>query len=87
MIAVKTTLEMPDSLFRRAKASAARKGQTMTAFVTAAIEAKLKSDEQSPEERPWMNFAGAFKDSSDESERILQAIAESCERIDPKEWE
>jgi hypothetical protein len=35
---MKTTLEMPDKLFRRAKATAAQRGQTLKQLVTAALE-------------------------------------------------
>jgi hypothetical protein len=38
---MKTTLEMPDKLFRRAKATAAQRGQSLKQLVTAAIEREL----------------------------------------------
>jgi len=38
---MKTTLEMPDKLFRRAKATAAQRGQTLKQLVTAALEREL----------------------------------------------
>lgn len=42
---IKTTLEMSDSLFRRAKATAASRGQTLKQFVTGALEKELGSKE------------------------------------------
>lgn len=84
---VKTTLEFPDSLFRRAKSSAARKGQTMTAFVTSAVEAKLAADETAATEKPWMQFAGLLKQNRKESSRIQRRIAEACEQLFPEDWE
>jgi hypothetical protein len=84
---MKTPLEVPDSLFRRAKATAARKGQTMAAFVTAAIEAKLAADTEAGREKPWMQFAGVFRDDPEESRRILRKIEEECERVDPGDWQ
>jgi hypothetical protein len=38
---VKTTLEIPDSVFRRAKARAAERGIPLRQFVTEAVEEKL----------------------------------------------
>jgi hypothetical protein len=41
----KTTLEMPETLFRRAKAEAAGRGQTLKQLVTGAIEKELGSSD------------------------------------------
>jgi hypothetical protein len=38
---VKTTVEMPDKLFRRAKATAAQRGQSLKQLITAALEREL----------------------------------------------
>lgn len=38
---MKTTLEMPDELFRRAKARAAQRGQSLKQLVTVALEREL----------------------------------------------
>jgi len=84
---VKTTLEFPDSVFRRAKSTAARKGQTMTAFVTSAVEAKLAADEKAASEKPWMQFAGLLEKDRKESSRIQQRIEEACEQVLPEDWE
>lgn len=84
---MKTTLEFPDSIFRRAKSTAARKGQTMTAFVTSAVEAKLAADEKAASEKSWMEFAGILKKDRKESSRILQRIEEACEQVIPEDWE
>lgn len=84
---MKTTLELPDSLFRRAKATAARRGQTMAAFVRSAVEAKLAADEVAAREKPWMEFAGILQDEREESKRMLQKVEEACEKVDPEEWQ
>lgn len=39
--AMKTTLEMPDALFRRAKTAAAKRGQSLKQLVTTALEREL----------------------------------------------
>ena len=38
---MKTTLEMPDGLFRRAKSTAAQRGQSLKQLVTTALEKEL----------------------------------------------
>jgi hypothetical protein len=42
MRTTKTTLEMSDTLFRRAKAAAATRGQTLKELVTGALERELR---------------------------------------------
>jgi hypothetical protein len=38
---MKTTLEMPDELFRRAKATAAQRGQSLKQLITGALQHEL----------------------------------------------
>jgi len=83
---MKTTLELPDPLLRKVKATAAGNGQTMTAFITAALEAKLMQNQQASSEKPWMAFAGVFSDCSQESAKIMDRVKEGCETIDPENW-
>jgi hypothetical protein len=45
MSTTKTTLEMSETLFRRAKATAASRGQTLKQLVTGALEKELCSSE------------------------------------------
>lgn len=82
---MKTTLELPDTLLCRAKATAAKRGQTMTAFVKSALEAKLSNDERSNDGKPWMQFAGAFPDPK-ESGKIMGVIEEFCGQVNPEDW-
>ena len=42
---MKTTIEIPDALFRKAKSKAAERGQTLKELVTEALQEKLGSDE------------------------------------------
>ena len=42
MSTTKTTLEMPEALFRRVKAAAASRGQTLKQLVTGALERELR---------------------------------------------
>ena len=80
ILIMKTTLKLPDSLFRRAKSSAALKGQTMAAFVTSAVEAKLAADETAASEKPWMEFKGLLRNDRKEANRILRRIENPVSR-------
>ena len=54
---VRTTLELPDSLFREVKATAARQGMRRKDYVTEAQQDKL-AKRPTHAEKPWMKFAG-----------------------------
>ena len=55
---MKTTLEIPDPIFRRAKSVAAQRGVALRVFVTEAVEEKLAADSEQ-EKKPWIRLAGA----------------------------
>jgi hypothetical protein len=81
---VKTTLEIPDAIFRRAKAKAAERGIPLRQFVTEAVQDKLKAE--APPEKPWVKLMGKLSHLHEETERINKIIEEECERIDPEDW-
>ncbi len=82
---MKTTLEIPDTIFRRAKSKAAEQGIPLRQFVTEAVEDKLKV---APAEgqRPWMKHIGKLKDLRKETRRINKVIEEAFEKVDPEMW-
>jgi hypothetical protein len=80
---VKTTLEIPDFLFRRAKAVAAERGIPLRQFMTEAVQEKLKV---SVEEKPWMKHVGKLQRLRRESKKVEQRIEESFERVDRELW-
>lgn len=82
---MKTTLEIPDVLFRKAKAEAAARGQTLKQLVNEALRDKLSAPEREGEPE-WMKLFGALKGHSAEFRRIDAAIEEQFERIDPEMW-
>ncbi len=81
---VKTTLEIPDSVFRRAKARAAATGQSLTRLVTDSLNEKLAKP-ASRGHKPWMALAGAFKHGRAESRRILRRIEQEFEVLEPED--
>jgi hypothetical protein len=85
---VKTTLEIPDFLFRRAKSVAAERGIPLRQFVTEAVQEKLKT---TPHEKPWMKHLGKLKHlgpkhSGKERKQIEKRVEETFEHIDHEIW-
>ena len=73
---VKTTLEVPDAVFRKAKATAAVRGQSLRAFVTEALQEKLsrRVTRGVPQEPPWMRGFGKLRMLGKETARIQDRI-------------
>lgn len=83
---MKTTLEIPDPIFRRAKSIAAQRGIALRAFVTEAVEEKLAASVQK-EEKPWVRLAGGLKHLHKETVRINGIMNSEFENIEPEDWE
>jgi hypothetical protein len=81
---VKTTLEIPDVVFRRAKATAAQQGVPLRQFVSEAVEEKLATAVRG-EDKPWVRLAGGLRHLRAESARIRRAVEEEFERIEPED--
>jgi hypothetical protein len=70
---VKTTLEIPDPIFRRAKSVAAQRGIALPVFVTEAMEEKLVAATER-ELKPWAGLAGSLKHLRKETARINRGL-------------
>ena len=75
---MKTTIEIPDALFRRAKSAAAERGIPLRALVTEALSDKLRPGEG---DKPWMKSFGKLKNLSNETARINRTIEEEFGKI------
>ncbi len=82
---MKTTLEIPDTIFRRAKSKAAEQGIPLRQFVTEAVEVKLRTAPATGQ-KPWMKHMGKLKDLPKETVRITKIIEEAFEEVDPEMW-
>lgn len=82
---MKTTLEIPDAVFRKAKAKAAEQGIPLRQFVTEAVEERLKAATV-PEDKPWMQMVGGLRHLRKETARIMKIIDEEFETIEPEDW-
>jgi hypothetical protein len=82
---MKTTLEIPDTIFRRAKSAAAARGVPLREFVTEAVKDKLAPKAKGGE-KPWTKLMGKLKHLHKETVRINRLIEEDSEKIDPEMW-
>ncbi len=83
---MKTTLEIPDRIFRRAKSVAAQRGIPLRAFVTEAVTEKLEATVKR-EEKPWVRLAGGLKHLHKDTVRVNRIINSEFEKIEPEDWE
>ena len=81
---MKTTLEIPDAIFRRAKSAAANRGIPFREFVTEAVREKLVSGAKATE-TPWMAAFGKLRHLRKETARINRAIEEEFERVEAED--
>jgi hypothetical protein len=74
---MKTTVDLPDPLFRRAKSTAAQRGVSLKCFITEAVEQKLAvpSSAVAPVVKPWIKAMESFpmiaKEALDEIDEII----------------
>ena len=80
---MKTTLEIPDVIFRRAKARASEQGVPLRQFVSEAVAEKLRSPERAKARR---KLVGGLRHLCNETARINQRIEKEFESIEPEEW-
>ena len=83
---MKTTIELPDPLFRRAKATAAERGQSLKQLVTEALQEKLASGDVPPADAPaWSASFGALGELSRETARVQSRIDDEFGRVQPED--
>ncbi len=93
---MKTTIELPDTTFRRAKAFAAGRGMTLKRFFTDAVELHLGRHAAGtrgnvgshriapdPPNPPWMEGFGELADLGEEHRTVLESIEEEFEKLEP----
>lgn len=85
---MKTTLDIPDPIFRQAKAKAALRGVSLRQFVAEAIEAKVSpptASRSKAADPPWMRGFGALADLHKETRQVEARIKEAFEVIDEED--
>jgi hypothetical protein len=92
---MKTTVEIPDMLFRKAKATAAEQGVPLKDLLTDAVREYLqrstgdssKIKPSAPTPAPvWMSAFGGLRSLHKETQRINRILEEEFERVEEDEW-
>lgn len=87
---MKTTFDLPDEVFRLAKAHAALRGIPMRQYVTEALQEKISAPPNGPlpsTEPQWMKGFGGLSDLQTEHRHVENLIAEAFETIEPEDKE
>jgi hypothetical protein len=82
---MKTTLEIPDALFRRAKSAAAQQGIPFRELVSEALAEKLRV--QGRKDKPWLKMFGKLRSLRKESASISRTIEQEFGHIEPRDWQ
>jgi hypothetical protein len=84
---MKTTIEIPDILFRKAKSRAAERSQSLKEFVSEALQEKLatRSGAGHSGEPEWMQGFGKLRHLKKETARIQERIREAFDRVEPED--
>lgn len=82
---MKTTLEIPDALFRRAKSAAAEQGIPLRELVTEALAEKLRG--RSRQDKPWLKAFGKLRSLRKETARVNRIIGEEFGQVEPEDWQ
>jgi hypothetical protein len=81
---MKTTLEIPDAVFRRAKSTAAQRGIPLREFITEAVKDKLAGSRQAAD-TPWMAAFGKLRRLRKETAKINRLIEEEFEQVEAED--
>ena len=78
---MKTTLEIPDALYREVKVTAARTGKTVTAIVQSALKRELTANTNETDaqtEKPWTKWAGCLSEIPKEEHKKIRLRIEDA---------
>ena len=81
---MKSTLEIPDAIFRRVKSAAAQRGIPLRALVTEALVDNLRAQGGGNGRTPWRHAFGKLRRLRRETARINRIIHRELDRIEPE---
>lgn len=81
---MKTTLEIPDAIFRRAKSVAAERGIPLREFVTEAVREKLAGGRELAAQ-PWLAAFGKLRHLRRETAKINRLIEAEFEQVEAED--
>ena len=80
---MKTTLEIPDAIFRRAKTVAAERGIPFRALVSEALSDKLRAQDR--DSKPWMKTFGKLRHLHKETARINRIMQAEFDQVETED--
>jgi hypothetical protein len=81
---MKTTVELPDHLLRRAKAAAATRGVSLKEFFTEAVERGLRAQAR-PTKPAWKELHGGLRSLRRETQKIRNVVEAEFEQVDAED--
>ena len=87
-VSVKTTIELPEALFRQAKSTAAHEVVTLKQLLTEALESRLEVSMGARNGRAapkWMRAYGALRHLRRERKAIERAVQSEFEKVEPED--
>lgn len=82
---MRTSIDIPDELFRKAKVRAAEKGLTLKDLIVSGLSKEIEVSTEN-REAVWGQFFGAFKDNPEVIDELDRVIEEEFGQIDPEDW-
>ena len=82
---VKTTIDIPDELFRKTKATAESRGETLREFITEALTVSVASTSAAASDSS--GWRGVFGIADPEAVKLVDAVIDAeLEQVDPADW-
>ena len=83
---MKTTIEIPDALFRSAKAHAAQEGLSLKIFFEKAVASQLRRGAEPAAAPTWRRSFGKLKDIKDATREVQRVVDREFSRIEADAW-
>ena len=83
---MKTTVELPDALFRSAKAHAAQEGLSLRIFFERAVASQLRRKQEPVAAPGWKRSFGKLKDIKAATREVQRIVDREFSRIETDTW-
>lgn len=83
---MKTTVELPDALFRSAKAHAAQEGLSLRIFFERAVTSQLRRKQEPLAAPGWKRSFGKLNDIKAATREVQRVVDREFSRIETETW-
>lgn len=83
---MKTTIELPDTLFRSAKAHAAQQGVSLKTFFERAVSSELRQQTATKVAPAWRRSFGALRGIREATREVQRVVDREFSRIEVDSW-